>query len=138
MPATNRRDLLKLTNALLLSGTGAAILAGAGSMIGSDPYHDKQTEFDLGPAENFPLGSKTVILEGKALLTHAEEGFNALSLICTHLGCVVEQNEDRYTCPCHGSEFDDHGNPIHKPATNPLRKLAVTMNAEGRLILFTG
>ena len=49
-----------------------------------------------------------------------------LSSRCTHQGCPVDWKEDRFSCPCHGSAFDQGGNVVNGPATKPLaRPLAV-------------
>ena len=43
---------------------------------------------------------------------------------CTHLGCKLRWNalEHTWDCPCHGSRFDEEGNPIKNPASDPLKK----------------
>lgn len=45
-----------------------------------------------------------------------------LSAVCTHLGCLVEWDEEtrRLVCPCHGSIFDINGAPLRGPAPRPL------------------
>ena len=45
----------------------------------------------------------------------ANYGINA---VCTHLGCVVPWNasENKFMCPCHGSQYDDTGKVVRGPA----------------------
>ncbi len=40
-------------------------------------------------------------------LIHAQEGFFALSAVCTHLGCLTAWKPELgiIACPCHGSKF---------------------------------
>lgn len=49
----------------------------------------------------------------------------AFSNHCPHLGCSVafDTSAHIFKCPCHGSEFDIHGNVIHGPAVAPLARL---------------
>ncbi len=41
---------------------------------------------------------------------------------CSHLGCILKYNkaEKSWDCPCHGSRFDEEGNPINDPASKKL------------------
>jgi len=41
-----------------------------------------------------------------------------LNAICTHLGCVVPWNnaENKFKCPCHGSQYNKEGKVIRGPA----------------------
>lgn len=45
----------------------------------------------------------------------ASYGLNA---ICTHLGCVVPWNasENKFMCPCHGSQYNSQGKVVRGPA----------------------
>ncbi|MBE9015343.1 cytochrome b6-f complex iron-sulfur subunit [Chroococcidiopsis sp. CCALA 051] len=54
-----------------------------------------------------------LIVESKGAV--GEYGLNA---VCTHLGCVVPWNaaENKFKCPCHGSQYDNTGKVVRGPA----------------------
>jgi len=137
MPPSSRRDFLKLTTTFLLSASGLIGLAGLMRFLDFQPGPDPQTEFDVGLESTFPPDSKTVIAEVPALLIHNQQGYSALSLICTHLGCTVWQDTDGLTCPCHGSRFDENGKVLQGPAKKTLTTLRVELNSAGHLIVHT-
>ncbi|MBD2018965.1 cytochrome b6-f complex iron-sulfur subunit [Leptolyngbya sp. FACHB-36] len=72
-----------------------------------------------------------VVKEDKSL---ADFGINA---VCTHLGCVVPWNasENKFMCPCHGSQYDMNGKVVRGPA--PLSLALVHANVEDNKIAFT-
>jgi len=41
-----------------------------------------------------------------------------LNAVCTHLGCVVPWNggENKFICPCHGSQYNSEGKVVRGPA----------------------
>jgi len=135
MPDLSRRDFLKLARAGFLYLSGALSFGGLFRFLGFEPNPAPQTEFDAGSAENYPLGSQTSLPNIPALLVHAESGFTALSLTCTHLGCALEQTTDGFTCPCHASRYDKNGNVTHGPAAKSLRQLRVEVTAENHLLV---
>jgi len=137
MSEISRRDFLKLARDGFLYLSGALTLGGLLRFLDYDPNPAPKTEFDLGPASNFPLNSRTLLSNPQAVLLHTENRFSALSLVCTHLGCAVEQKTDGFTCPCHGSRFDSNGTVTNGPAEKPLQSLRVEVTDEGNLKLFT-
>ncbi len=137
MSDLSRRDFLKLARNGFLYLSGALALGGLLRFLDYEPNPAPQTEFDLGPASNYPLNSRTLLSEPPAVLIHADSGFTALSLICTHLGCTVEQRPDGFTCPCHGSRYDANGNVTHGPAQKALPALRLEVTEKGHLKLFT-
>ena len=137
MSDISRRDFLKLARNGFLYLSGALVLGGLLRFLDFDPDPAPKKKFDLGPASNYLLGSRTLLADSPAVLLHTESGFSALSLVCTHLGCTVEQKTDGFACPCHGSRFDADGKMIYGPAVKPLRPLRIEITEDNRLILHT-
>jgi Rieske Fe-S protein len=65
-----------------------------------------------------------------ALVCKGLDNFSAFSLVCT-----VEQKNEQYERPCHGSVFNREGQLEKGPAERALQRLRVTKNEEGNLIL---
>lgn len=137
MKSISRRDFLRLSaNGLL----GLAGLLGLGGLLRyfsyqSDP--EPQTDFDLGPAKNYPLHSTTMINYIPAILMHHPDGYKAFSLVCTHLGCTVVQDGDTLLCPCHSSLYNLDGTVVRGPAQRNLAVLRVEETPDGNLHLYT-
>lgn len=72
-----------------------------------------------------------VVREDKSI---ADFGINA---VCTHLGCVVPWNasENKFKCPCHGSQYDANGKVVRGPA--PLSLALVHADVESDKVSFT-
>ncbi len=53
-----------------------------------------------------------------------------MSAVCTHLGCVVPWNasENKFICPCHGSQYDSTGKVVRGPAPLSLALAHVAVN----------
>lgn len=137
MPRSSRRDFLKLTTAGLLSAAGLLGLGGLLRFLDYDSEPPARTAFDVGSLTKFPVGSRTALAEIPAVLISTKEGFSALSLVCTHLGCTVEGWEDGYQCPCHGSRYGADGTVQRGPARQPLRRLRVEISAAQHVIVHT-
>ena len=78
-----------------------------------------------------------VISEYNVRLFSTAEGVAAISLICTHLGCIVKEAEEGFSCPCHGSKFDEDGEVTGGPAPAPLRWLEISQAPDGSLMVDT-
>lgn len=74
-------------------------------------------------ASEVPINGALLFRSERLVLLRDEKGYNALSLICTHLGCTVTVTADTLACPCHGSLFDRRGLVLKGPADKPLEKL---------------
>jgi cytochrome b6-f complex iron-sulfur subunit len=78
--------------------------------------------------------------EGRFFLLHPPGGIIAAYRKCTHLGCAVPWNdaEDRFHCPCHGSQYDKRTAVVLRiPAPKPLQLFHIVENAEGQLVVDT-
>ena len=137
MSDISRRDFLKLTSAAILTASGLLGLEGLFRFLNTQTEPLPPTEFDLGQASIYPAGSRTVFPDIPAILLHAQSGFSAISLVCTHLGCSVESKPEGFICPCHGSRFDPQGIVTRGPANKPLRSLRVEVTPDNKLMLYT-
>lgn len=84
---------------------------------------------DAGTVESFAKNQIYPFTSGQFnLIRFKDGGFMALSTKCTHLGCIVNTNTDKsgFTCPCHSSHFDIHGEVLASPATRPLDTFPIT------------
>ena len=136
--AVTRRDFLTLAWKSLL---GLSTLLGFGALwrfLSYKPDPTPVTRFDLGPVDNYPPGVEFKVNEAQAHVMHTAEGFRAYSLVCPHLGCIVDPTENGYLCPCHGSRYDKTGAYLYGPSAKPLRPLQVEITAEGHLLIDTG
>jgi len=77
---------------------------------------------------------------GRFWLLHAPGGIIAAYRKCTHLGCTVpwDAQNDRFTCPCHGSQFDKHTAVVlRQPAPKPLQLFHMSETDGGTLVVDT-
>lgn len=82
--------------------------------------------------ENYP--------EGKFWLVRTEAGLMAIYKVCTHLDCLFnwDNQEGKFVCPCHGSQFERDGAYISGPAARSLDRLVVQMvSPEGTVLMET-
>jgi cytochrome b6-f complex iron-sulfur subunit len=114
---------------------GAAALgaAWAGTLVQSKLFPVQSSAQEATPVE-FPLselpvgGSKSITYGGSPVLVlRTPESIKAFSLICTHLGCVVEWQDVNmeFYCPCHDGRFDQFGEVIAGPPPIPLEQFPV-------------
>jgi cytochrome b6-f complex iron-sulfur subunit len=58
-----------------------------------------------------------------------------LNAVCTHLGCVVPWNasENKFICPCHGSQYNSQGKVVRGPAPLSLALVHADVNEDGKI-----
>ncbi len=135
VPSMKKRNMMNL---ILLGGVGLPVVpmtavyvdffippntgSNNGSIIAKDKIGNdiKKTEW----LKNHKSGDRSLSqgLKGEPTYivvdnNHNIENYGILS-ICTHLGCVVPFNvaENKFMCPCHGSQYDSQGKVVRGPA----------------------
>lgn len=136
MKKLSRREFLKLASNSLLGLSGVLGLGGLIRFLSFEMDPQPPSEYDLGLADDYPAGSRTLLMHIPAVLIRNDDGFLALSLVCTHLGCTVEQKDGQFECPCHGSRYDGVGYVTRGPSNTPLKRLRVETNEAGNIILY--
>ena len=73
----------------------------------------------------------------KLWLSNTENGVMANYKVCTHLGCLYNWNdqENKFICPCHGSQFQADGQYIRGPAPRSLDRFVVQIVAADGTVL---
>lgn len=88
---------------------------------------------DLALAE-LPVGSSKTITYGSTpvVVLRTPESVKAFSLVCTHLGCLVQwqPNSLEFFCPCHDGRFDQFGEVVAGPPPIPLEEIPVRLEGE--------
>lgn len=135
VPDLGRRQFMNLLTFGAATGTIAGMLypvvryfvppssgsAGGGTIAKNELGNDVVASEFL--SNNAP-GSKVLVqgLKGDpTYLVVKEDGSLAdygINSVCTHLGCVVPWNasENKFMCPCHGSQYNAEGKVVRGPA----------------------
>jgi cytochrome b6-f complex iron-sulfur subunit len=132
---TTRREFLNEAAA------GALGIAAAGSMIVTYGYlspnvlFEPPTTFRAGSPDLYSPNSVTFLEDQQVYVVRTDNGFYAVSAVCTHLGCVTQWKPELglIACPCHGSKFKPDGKKVEGPAPRPLPHFAIYLTPEGEL-----
>jgi glycine/D-amino acid oxidase-like deaminating enzyme/nitrite reductase/ring-hydroxylating ferredoxin subunit len=113
-----------------LGGRGLPKLVEMNSRVAADFVGDRALPALRGSAADLSPGDARVVRDGlgKTGVYRDDEGrLHAVSLRCTHLGCLLRWNgaERSWDCPCHGSRFDVDGGVLEGPAVQPLQRKSV-------------
>jgi len=135
VPDMNRRNIM---NGLLLGSVGTVVLGlgvpyalffvpsgsggGGAGTIAQDALGNPVTV--KGWLSTHGAGDRSLVqgLKGDATYLIVKENKElenyALNAVCTHLGCVVpwSKSQNKFACPCHGSQYDKTGKVVRGPA----------------------
>tara|TARA_R110002020_G_scaffold321406_4_gene537268 strand:+ start:203 stop:697 length:495 start_codon:yes stop_codon:yes gene_type:complete len=75
-------------------------------------------------------GGWLLIVNAKTLVVNVGGVYSAMTSVCTHSTCDRNWTfvNSKFTCTCHGSEFDTSGNVLQGPATQPLQSFSTALN----------
>lgn len=109
------------------SPRSAVSLLGLNAQVATDLAGDHVHRLVDRSPSSADSGQVRIVQDGTQFVgVHQDENGteHAVSLRCTHLGCLVRFNavESTWDCPCHGSRFDVEGNVLEGPAVRPLRR----------------
>ncbi|MGA9643083.1 MAG: ubiquinol-cytochrome c reductase iron-sulfur subunit [Terriglobales bacterium] len=143
-PGVDRREFF------LRLGLGSMGIAAAGTAVFAYQFlspnvlYEPSPVVNMGKPESYQLDSVTLDVDARIFVVHNNEGFFALSAVCTHLGCLTAWKPDLgiIACPCHGSKFamfqppgKKPGEKFDGPAPKPLPWLKMWLSDEGELIV---
>jgi len=113
-----------------------------------DPNTGQLLPFTNGVAGPFsyPTVANGSVVEGMFIEKKVADGplttanIRAVEQTCTHLGCPVAwvATDNRFECPCHGSQFHRDLSVAHGPAENPLWHHNFTLAQDGSSITIEG
>ena len=121
------REITDLFSPHRVTPRGLGSLARINAKVGMDMVTDHLAPTGTTNLDDLAPGHACVRRDGlgkTGVYRDADGELHAVSLTCTHLGCVVRFNtaEHSWDCPCHGSRFDVDGAVLEGPATKPLDK----------------
>lgn len=125
----------------VLTVGGVGLVAGVALLSGCapTPSTDAKSGTVLAKLSDVPVGgSLSVDFNGNAVMVSQPTAgtVTAFSAVCTHQGCKVDGVNGTLACPCHGSVFSiATGGPTQGPATTPLAKINVKIDAGSVIVV---
>lgn len=127
-----RRRLLTWLSSFGLFGSGVISVISNLVFIKPRATYGQPSRFSIGKPDGFTSGARIALGDQRVCIVREGEKMCAISITCTHLGCIVAPSATGFACPCHGSRFDQDGNVTGGPAPKalPWYKLSLAPNGE--------
>lgn len=114
-------------------GTGSGVTAkdALGNDVIVSQFLGEHNPGDRTLAQGLKGDPTYIVVQGDKAI--ADYGINA---VCTHLGCVVpwNVNENKFKCPCHGSQYDATGKVVRGPAPLSLALVHADVTEDDKLV----
>ncbi len=124
----SRRDWLGLTSLGVTAGALLFGLVGLLRLPKAAVLSSPSKKFRIALPEGLPAGEAFVPPGRAVAVVRDARGVHAISITCTHLGCLVKPTAEGFECPCHGSRFAADGSVTKGPAPRPLPWLKVSVS----------
>lgn len=111
-------------------GGGAIAKDALGNDIFASAYLENHIAGDRSLAQGLKGDPTYIVINDDK--SFADYGINA---ICTHLGCVVPWNvaENKFMCPCHGSQYNNTGRVVRGPAPKSLALVHAAVTEDDKI-----
>lgn len=136
LASQERRQFVKVgATSLAVAGLGACVFGFR--YISPNVLYEPSPIVSLGRPERYAIDSVTLDPRFGIFIARVQQGFYALSAVCTHLGCLSTWKSDSgvIACPCHGSTFRRDGSVIGGPAPAALPWLKMWLSDDGLLMV---
>ena len=147
-PALSRRGFLSATTMSVIGAVLASACGGGGdgpTGVVTPPtttgvtVNGNVVTVDLARVPALTAASGFILVaRPSTIIIHEGDDYRAFTSTCTHEQCTVgDFRGGRIVCPCHGSQYDAHGQVVVGPATQRLREFAVALDAESQTLTVT-
>jgi len=160
-----RRSFLAMAGWLGFTAASLIALYQSVRMLYPNATYEDPPAFKADAPGAYAVGSTTVIIDKRVVINHDPNGFYAISLICTHLGCTPRYFQDvtsdlvlagssiskdpdtgqqatkadpalpGFKCPCHGSRYFRDAVNFFGPAPRPMDRVHIEVARDGRLFI---
>lgn len=140
----NRREFVQTVSRWIGWG-GLAVLVG-GSAIEAIKFfipniiYEPPKDFIAGKPDEYPLGVNEKWKDKHRLwLVRNDKGFYTFYAKCTYTRCNGTPNwfevEQKFKCPCCGSNFNIVGDVVYEPAREPLYRYGISLTWDSQLFV---
>ncbi|MDX1980017.1 MAG: Rieske 2Fe-2S domain-containing protein [Bryobacteraceae bacterium] len=129
----SRRSALTWLSSVALFGS--AVISAFANFVFLKPRatYGQPSRFSVGRPDEYPSGARIAIEPRRICVVREGDKLAAISTTCTHLGCIVSVADTGFSCPCHGSRYDQDGNVTGGPAPKALPWYQVKLAPNGEL-----
>jgi menaquinol-cytochrome c reductase iron-sulfur subunit len=151
----SRRTILKTLSLFTIGGGIFTQLWMFVRSIVPNVLYEPLKKFKIGTPDAFASGI-TFLSEERVFVIKEGNEFSAMSAVCTHLGCTVNnvklskeeivelpdgtdlKQKWEFHCPCHGSKYRGDGTDYDGPAPEALPYWEMSLAPDGSIIVDTG
>jgi len=139
-PKLNRREFLNIAWLASL-GFLTVSVGGLSILFGMPRFREGEFGgiFTFGPVSELPAAdvAPANLPKIKLWMSNNPGGLLALYKVCVHLGCIYAWNDQefKFICPCHGSQYQHDGTYISGPAARSLDRFVITIEDENGTLL---